>query len=114
MPFIHTMSSTAISPEQEKAMKARMGKAISIIPGKSEGWLMLGFEDSCHLYFKGSNELPSAFIEVKLFGKASADAYERLTAELTEIVSSELGIPSDRIYVKYEEVSCWGFNGRNF
>ncbi len=114
MPFIHTMSSTAISPEQEKAIKSRMGKAISIIPGKSENWLMLDFEDSCRLYFKGSNELPSAFIEVKLFGKASADAYERLTAELTEIVSSELGIPSDRIYVKYEEVSYWGFNGRNF
>lgn len=114
MPYIQTKVSVSVNAEQEKAVKTRMGEAISIIPGKSESWLMLDFEDNCRLYFKGSAELPSAFIEVKIYGRSSAEVYDRLTAELTEIISSELDIPAERIYVKYEEVSFWGYNGHNF
>ena len=113
MPYIETKTSASITDKQVKSMKIRMGEAISIIPGKSESWLMLDFEDNCHLYFKGTDQ-PSAFLEVKIYGKANADVYNKLTAKLTEIVSSELNIPTDRIYVKYEEVSFWVFNGHNF
>ena len=44
MPFINSKISTPISIEQEQALKTRLGQAISIVPGKSESWLMLGFE----------------------------------------------------------------------
>ena len=113
MPCIQTKVNVSITDKQEKSMKRRMGEAISIIPGKSESWLMLDFEDNCHLYFKGT-EQPSAFIEVKIYGKSSAQVYDKLTSKLTEIVSSELNIPAERIYVKYEEVDFWGYNGHNF
>ena len=53
-------------------------------------------------------------LEVKIFGSASDDAYDRLTAALTEIMTEELQIPADHVYVKYEEVEHWGWNGENF
>lgn len=53
-------------------------------------------------------------VEVALFGKASAAAYNKFTAQVCEILSDVLGIPSDKIYVKYEEVGNWGWNGGNF
>ncbi len=113
MPFIQTKTTVAITPEKEKAIKEKLGEAITII-GKSESWLMLGFEDNCRMYFKGDNSKPMAFVEVKLFGKSTPDAYSRMTAAVCDIIGGELGISADCIYVKYEEVSNWGWNGMNF
>lgn len=112
MPLITTKVSTEITKEKELSLKAQFGKAIELI-GKSEGWLMVDFQDNCRLYFKGESD-PSAMIEVDLLGKASDSAYAALTQKLTEIVSAELGVQKDRIYVKYNEFDRWGYNGINF
>ena len=45
MPFINSKVTVKISEEREKELKSRLGQAISVIPGKSESWLMTGFED---------------------------------------------------------------------
>jgi hypothetical protein len=42
MPYINTKLSTSLSKEKETALKEQFGKAIALIPGKSESWLMLG------------------------------------------------------------------------
>lgn len=114
MPFINSKVSVKLTEDKKENIKRQLGDAITIIPGKSERWLMVGFEDCCELYFQGNNDAPSAFVEVKIFGKASHDCYNRLTGKICSILQSELGIQPDRIYVKYEEVSEWGWNGSNF
>lgn len=113
MPFINTKVSCAISAEKEEIIKKKLGEAITLI-GKSEGWLMLGFEENCRLWFKGNKDGESAYVEVSLFGSASDAQYDRMTAAITEIIGTELSIPAGRIYVKYEEASTWGWNGNNF
>jgi phenylpyruvate tautomerase PptA (4-oxalocrotonate tautomerase family) len=113
MPCIETKVNVKITKEKEELLKARFGKAIELIPGKSEGWLMLSFEDECNLYFKGTKEPGIAFVEVKIFGKSGDEAYARLTAAITDILNQELNISPSRIYVKYEEVAHWGWNGSN-
>lgn len=113
MPFIDSKVSVSISEEKRDIIKTKLGEAITIL-GKSESWLMVGFEDNYCLYFKGDQNAPTAIVEIKLFGKASSDAYNKMTASVCQIFNSELGIPSDRIYVKYEEVANWGYNGFNF
>ena len=47
MPVIHTHVSVPTTPEQREALKAAYGKAITAVPGKSEGWLMCPFETIC-------------------------------------------------------------------
>ena len=69
MPMISTKTNVTISPEQELTLKSKLGEAISILSGKSERWLMLSFEDKCHLYFQGNNSNPIAYVEVKVFGR---------------------------------------------
>ncbi len=113
MPFIDAKVSVAVTPVQEESVKQKLGKAISLIPGKSETWLMLNIQPGCHLYFQGTNSEPAAMVEVKLFGSASPAAYGKMTAEVTKILSSELAIPENRVFVKYEEVQHWGWNGSN-
>lgn len=114
MPFINAKVSIPVSNEQEEILKSKFGKAISIIPGKSEIWLMVNIEDNCRMYFRGKGDIPTAFIEVKIFGNASSETYNKFTSEITEIVSDVLNIAPDSIYVAYQEIENWGYNGHNF
>ena len=114
MPFINLKTNVKIDEEKEEKIKNGFGKAISVLPGKSEAWLMLNFEDGCRLYFKGDNSRPLAFVEVKVYGTLQEKSCNNLTKEISDIIEKELSIKKDGIYVKYEEVEYWGFNGANF
>ena len=114
MPFIHTRVNRPITKETEQELTKALGQAIALIPGKSESWLMLQFEENCHLYFKGNGEKAMAFVNVKLFGAAAPAAYEKLTAKITEILGEQMQIAPDHIYVQYDEINHWGWNGSNF
>lgn len=113
MPYINTKTNITISKEKEILIKQKLGKAIELIPGKSENWLMVSFEDHVSLYFKGASDKAIAFVDVKISGSASAEAFDKLTEAITSILNEELSIDPDQIYVKYEEVNHWGWNGRN-
>ncbi len=113
MPFINTKYSAEITAEQETELKTKLGKAIEIL-GKTEAWLMLGFEQNCSLYFKGEKSTKIAFAEVSLLGDAPRASYEKLTAELCSIYGDVLGVPSDKVYVKYSPTENWGWNNINF
>lgn len=112
MPYISTTVNIGISSRREQALKERMGRAIELLPGKTESWLMLQFQDNASLYFKGSNE-PCAICQVKLFGSVSEEDYANLTRALTDILQEELELDGDRVYVTYEEIGTWGWNGGN-
>ena len=114
MPFIGSKVTVNISKKKEEIIKAKLGKAISLIKGKQEQFLMVGFEEKYNLYFAGEKLEKGAFIEIKIFGSASKEEYDNLTAEVCNIFNEELEIPKDKIYVKYEEISNWGWNGVNF
>ena len=66
------------------------------------------------LYFRGDNSKPTAFVEVKVYGRENPKAFDALTGEICKIFGDVLNIPADHIYVKYEAVSNWGWNGSNF
>ena len=114
MPYISTTTTVSVSAEKEAILKTKLGKAIEILPGKTEKWLMLSFEDNVRMYFAGDNSKPCAMVEVNLLGSAAPEYYEKMTAEVCDVFSDVLSIPKDRIYVKYEESLNWGWNGSNF
>lgn len=114
MPYIRTTVSNELTDAKREAIKAKFGQAIALIPGKSESWLMLTFEDKMNMYFKGDCSEDYAYLEVSIFGSTSDAAYDRLTAALSEIVNEELGIDRANIYIKYEQADHWGWNGVNF
>lgn len=113
MPFINTKYSGNITNEQEQSIKSALGEAVSVI-GKSENWLMVGFEPNCPLYFKGEKSEKIAFVEVSTFGSASRSSYEQLTGQICKILGENLGVPADKVYVKYSPADNWGWNGGNF
>ena len=112
MPFINVKTNTAVSKEKMDAIKTQLGKAITALPGKSEAWLMVGFEPECALYFKGS-DAPAAMVQVQTYG-TGAQGTDVLTGKICTILEAELNVPKDRTYVSYFGTSNWGWNGGNF
>jgi len=112
MPFINVKTSVEMSGEQAESLRAALTRAAEQCLGKPEAFVMCGFEDNCRLYFRNGGGI--AYVEVKLFGKGSAGAYAKMTAQVSDAVSEVLGISSDKIYVNYQESSDWGWNGSNF
>lgn len=113
MPFIDSKVSLPMTEEKKESVKAKLGQAITTL-NKSEGFLMVGFDDDYTLYMGGNKLDKGAYVAVSLFGNASSDAYEKMTAQICDTFEEELGIPQDKVYVTYTGVSDWGWNGRNF
>ena len=114
MPFINSKVSCKIDASKQETLKSALGQIISTIPGKSENFLMVGFEDEYPLYFGGNKLDKGAFVEVRIFGSASNEILEKLTVQICELYEKELGISPRNLYVTYDFVNHWGWNGSNF
>lgn len=114
MPFINSKVTVKMDEEKKTKIKAELGNLISLIPGKSEAWLMVGFEDSYSLYFKGEKKDKAAFVEIKIFGGADKTSKDKLVSEISSLFEKELEIPKDSIYITIDEVKDWAWNGAMF
>ena len=114
MPFINLKTNKEMSKSCEEALRADFSRHIELLPGKTDFWLMQCFEDNARMTFRSISDKPMAIIEVSVFGSSTRAGYDALTAALTKSVSEKLGISSDMIYVKYSEISTWGYDGENF
>lgn len=112
MPFIDSKITVTVSKEKREAIKRGLGSAVSLV-GKPEGFLMVGFEDNYDLYMGGNKLEKGAFVAVSLFGNASSEAYNKMTAEICRLYEEQLGIPQSAVYITYSGIKDWGWNGRN-
>lgn len=113
MPFIDSKITVSLSPEKEENIKQKLGQAISTL-GKTESFLMVGFEDNYSLYMGGKKMDKGAFVSVRVFGNVDSAQSEEMTAKICQIFSDELDIPGQNVYVTYQGIADWGWNSRNF
>lgn len=107
MPYIDFNVSNTLTSQKENLIKSGLGKIIEEIPGKTESRLMIQFKDNCRLWFGGENSEPMAFINVMVYGSALKDSYQAFSDKAIQLISAELEIPGNNIYVKFEEVPNW-------
>lgn len=84
MPYISTKTNIELVKDKQDALAAKYGKIITLVPGKTERWLMLSFDDNAPMYFGGKSDEPMAYIELSLFGGASDSVYDKLTAAICD------------------------------
>ena len=113
MPFIDSKITVPVSDEKKESIKTKLGRAITVLD-KTETYLMVGFDDNYDLFMGGAKIEKGAYVSVSLFGNASSSAYSQMTGEICRILSEELDIPGDKVYVTYHGVNDWGWNGSNF
>lgn len=114
MPFINTKTTVTIDKEKKDILTAAIGQITQECLGKTENWLMTGYEDNADLYFQGKQDQAAAYVEVKLYGNSSADAYSQMTTKMCDLYEKELGISADHLYITYYPTTNWGWNRINF
>lgn len=114
MPYIGSRVTMELSKEKKEELKNKMGEIIGEIPGKSEEWLMVSFDDNKTIYFRGKEMDKAAFVQVKIFGTTEKEYKNKVTKLICSLYEKELHIPGDSIYITFSEVKDWGFNGKMF
>jgi len=114
MPFILSKVNVPLTVEQQALLTSGLGRAIEFIPGKTAASLMTGFEADAHLYLRGDNSKPMAYITVAVFANPEQCGYGQLSHAITRLFQNTLGIEADRIYIKYEDIPAWSVAGQLF
>ena len=110
MPLLNISTNKEIKNEQ--SILAKSSDFISALLNKPENFVMVKLNDSLNMYFSGTNE-PCCFIEIKSIG--SIDPM-KMSKQICEFFSNELKIPSERIYIYFDDVDArhWAWNNRTF
>ena len=79
MPFINVKTNATLDSKTKNEINNRLSDAISLIPGKSDGHLMCAVEDGAQMMFHRDGESNMAFVEVKILGSSTKEAYTAIT-----------------------------------
>ncbi len=110
MPLINVRTSISIlSPEE---LLKGLSQKLSELTGKPENYVMTSIETGVQMTFGGNTD-PCCFIEIKSIGSLNPSNMSKV---MTAYISEKVGIPSDRIYIQFEDVPAklWAWNSSPF
>lgn len=113
MPYIDCKLTKKLTEEQKETLKSELGKAISAMH-KPESYLMVGILDGYDLWFGGKKLDNGAFVDIKAFGAVNSSDCEKMTASVCNLLNKVAGTDGSAVYVTYQGVKDWGWNGGNF
>jgi len=109
MPYINISTSSKV--EDKKKFLEEISILMSSLTNKSKRFVMAKLNDNCEMYF--DDQEPCCFLEIKSIGSLSPS---EMAKQISHFVNEKLGIPIDKIYIYFEDVSAsmWSWNGRTF
>jgi phenylpyruvate tautomerase len=114
VPYLTIQTNLPLNKRAERAVMKNASALIAEQLGKPESFVMVALEPDTPMMFAGSDD-PVAFMELKSIGLPTRQTKE-LCQALCQLVEGHLGIPRDRVYVKFINVkgSMWGWKGDTF
>ncbi len=110
MPYIRFELNQHL-PEQDKiSLAKKAAESVAVIPGKRADRTMVNVTTDCTFHFHGSDRA-IAFVEIRLFGQCEREQKTALAEQLAAVLSKELNISKDDIYMNMIEMSSWGKSG---
>jgi phenylpyruvate tautomerase PptA (4-oxalocrotonate tautomerase family) len=110
MPYIAINTTEKLPAAKQEAVKAEIGRLISIIPTKTEGGLLIDFSGG-HSFYRAGALVKGAYVEVRLYRPSGFEAKKKFTEEVFSLLSRELGIEKDLMYLNIIELENWGGGG---
>ncbi len=80
--------------------------------GKRDKWLSAVVEDNAHIYLRGSHSEHTAVVTLMVYKEISSESAEIFTNSMTELITAETDIPSDRVIITFIPVNQWGLGGK--
>lgn len=114
MPYLMVQTNRHVDQATSESFVSRASSLVSDQLGKSEGYVMVSLQPPTPMAFAGKID-PAAYLELKSIGLPEK-ATTSLSNALCQLVSSELGIDKERIYIEFanSESHMWGWNCRTF
>ena len=110
MPYIAVNTTQKLSDDKKEKVKTELGRLITHIPTKTEAGLLVDFSDGRAMYMAGKN-VEGAFIELRLLNKFEFEPKKKFTEEVFEMLSRELGVKKENMYLNILEFNEWGARG---
>jgi phenylpyruvate tautomerase PptA (4-oxalocrotonate tautomerase family) len=110
MPYIAINTTEKLSTSSRETIKSEIGRLISIIPTKTEGGLLIDFSGE-HSFYRAGAPVKGAYVELRLYRPSDFEAKKKFTEEIFNLLSRELGIDKNHIYLNIIELENWGGGG---
>ena len=109
MPYINV--STSVRVNDKKKLLVEISNLVSSLTNKPKRFVMAKLDDRSEMYFE--DESPCCFLEIRSIGSLSPS---EMSKSLSNFINEKMGIPLDRIYISFEDVSAsmWAWNSRTF
>lgn len=114
MPMVDARVTVNITDEQDCLLHKTLTQAAAEALGKPAMYVMVSVQDGADLWMGGKELSKGAYIHVRSFGSISPDAAAAFTKQATTFLASNLGLDPSGIYVSFEGVEEWGWQGRMF
>ena len=110
VPLLNISTNKKINNKQ--LIISKSSDFISSLLNKPENFVMVKLTDAMKMYFAGTNEF-CCFIEIKSIGSIESS---KMSKPICEFFSNELGIPTERIYIFFQDVDSknWAWNSKTF
>jgi len=114
MPLLKIHTNQPLDDAAQTALIQKASSTVAELLGKPERYVMIALDTNQTMLFAG-NDAPLAYLELKSIGLPD-DATPSLSAALCQLISEELGIAQDRIYIEFTnaERHLWGWDGHTF
>lgn len=114
MPYLKISTNISLDKESENSLAYKGSALLSQMLGKPENYIMIEVNSDASILFASTNE-PTAYLELKSIGLPESETKE-LSAQLCGYISSELDVPTNRIYIEFSAATrhLWGWNNSTF
>ncbi|MCX7003736.1 MAG: phenylpyruvate tautomerase MIF-related protein [bacterium] len=113
MPFISITTNVTLTTQHEVRIKSETARIMNDIAGKPEEWLMIAIQPATLLFFQGTSDPRTAYVEIKYIGAFAAELKEKIVKGIAKLLQEEIGVSPDRLYVHYAGSSAadWAWSG---
>jgi phenylpyruvate tautomerase PptA (4-oxalocrotonate tautomerase family) len=114
MPYLKIQTNRPLDSAAENNLMQKASSAVADALGKPEKYVLIEISSGKPMLFAGSNA-PLAYLELKSIGLPESET-SRLSQTLCDMISQELGIQADRVYIEFAnaERHMWGWNNGTF
>lgn len=114
MPYLKIQTNLQVDTETTQAFLQKASVTIAKLLNKPEKYVMLILQTEQPMLFAGTTG-PVAYLELKSIGLPK-DRTRVFSQTLCELVSEQLGITAERIYIEFADAqrALWGWNKGTF
>lgn len=112
MPYIEIKTTQKLTREQKIQITEKLTEAFAKAssPDCAKN-IQYSVEDGVFMNFKGNYNDPTANVYVRPGYLTPESDYEKIVLAFFPVLTELLDIPKNRIYISFNEVRAWGFDG---